>query len=72
MNLNGWFAYCIIFYLFFKPYLIFPFYLETPLMDPLAHIMPDDLWVDINELVDEYFKFFINPAYNGKCLFLPD
>lgn len=35
-------------------------------MKDIAHTIPDDQWIDLNEVVDAFFKFFTNPSYNGK------
>ncbi|GES81059.1 15-hydroxyprostaglandin dehydrogenase [NAD(+)] isoform X1 [Rhizophagus clarus] len=39
---------------------------NTPLMKDIAHTIPGSQWLDINQVVDEFFKFFTNPAYNGE------
>ncbi|PKC02733.1 NAD(P)-binding protein [Rhizophagus irregularis] len=41
---------------------------NTPLMKDIAHTIPDDQWVDLNEVVDGFFKFFTNPSYNGEII----
>ncbi|RIA97565.1 hypothetical protein C1645_813988 [Glomus cerebriforme] len=45
---------------------IAPGAVDTPLMKHIAHTIPEDQWVDINDIVDAFFNVIVNPAYNGE------